>query len=185
MSGRTALPMYAQRAPGKVQFVLNYDQVRLRVGFVLGDQRPDRIPAPVHEGLGLGQQHRLIPYHRPRRERPALPVSHFHPEIVRHAVYGKKAQVMRRRLVFDTRIAETDDEFHAAIPCGDSRPGCPAGQGPAVLTTGLFFLLLLTLLRLLLFLHLLLLAIFPLRLALLLTLLDDLRLSRHSTGLSR
>src|SRR5438445_2122717 len=92
---------------------------------------------------------------------------------------------MRRGLIFATRIAEADDEFHAAIPCGDSRPGCPAGQGPAALTTGLFFLLLLSLLRLLRLLGLLVLASFALRLGLLLTLLDDFRLSRNGTCLRR
>src|SRR5712671_7332966 len=56
---------------------------------------------------------------------------------------------------------------------GTAAPAVQPGQGPAILTAGLLFLLLL---RLLSFLGLFLLASFALRLGLLLTLLDDFRL---------
>src|SRR5207244_10335765 len=93
------------------------------------------------------QQRGLIGNYRPRRQRPALTISDFHAQVSRDSINRQEAQVMRRELVFDTRIAETDDQFHATIPI-HAALGCPAGQSPAALTTELFLLLLLGLLGL-------------------------------------
>ena len=108
--------MNPQRAQRKIQLVLNHDQVRLRIHFVLPDQFPDRQTTQVHVGLGLRQQHRDTLDLCPRRNRPALPVPYFNPQVARNAINRQEAQVMRRELILDTGIAETDDQFHATIP---------------------------------------------------------------------
>jgi len=40
-----------------------------------------------------------------------LPVSYFHSKLIRQAVHDKETQVVRREMVFDTRIAQSDDQF--------------------------------------------------------------------------
>ena len=51
---------------------------------------------------------------RPRRKRTALAISHFHAAVVGDAINREKAQIVRRELVFDSRIAQPDNQFHAA-----------------------------------------------------------------------
>ncbi len=108
--------MNPQRAQRKIQLVLNYDQVRFRLGLVFLYELPHRDATQVHERFRLGQQHRLIRDHGPHRQRPALPVSYIQPQASRDSINRQKAQVMRRELVLDTRISESDDQFHATIP---------------------------------------------------------------------
>jgi len=40
-------------------------------------------------------------------------ISNFDSEIVREAIDREESEVMRRELVFDSRVAQTDDQFHA------------------------------------------------------------------------
>src|SRR5581483_4707292 len=105
--------MYTQRAQRKIQLVLNHNQVRLRTRLVLPDQLSYRQPAQIHERLGLRQQHHLVREHRSCRERPALPVPDFHAQVLRDSINRQKPQVMRRELIFDSGIAETNNQFHA------------------------------------------------------------------------
>src|ERR1700730_12163446 len=152
--------MKAQRAQRKIQFVLNHDQVRFWLQFVLRDQLPDRQPTQVHESFGLGQQHCLVPNLHSCRQRPALPVPDLNATLAGDAIYRQKAQVMRRELILDTWIAEANDQFHATIPSpekdhvGTAAPstssgqalGCPAERSSASLATELLLLLFLALL---------------------------------------
>src|SRR6202142_271644 len=100
----------------------------------------NRHAAQVHESLGLGQQNLLAPDFRTCRKRAALTISYFHAAVVRNAVNGQKAQVVWRELVFDTRIAQPDNQFHAAsirpAPLSDhvgtAALGCPVEQSSTI-----------------------------------------------------
>src|SRR4029079_12983613 len=82
----------------------------------------------------------LIREHRPSRQCPALPVSYFYAQISRDAINRQKSDVVRRKLIFDSGIAETYDQFHALnSSCRDSRLGCPAERGSAFPRTSYFF----------------------------------------------
>src|SRR5579872_6615507 len=105
--------MNPQRAQREIQLVLNHDQVRLRSRLVLAEQLPHREAAQIHERLGLGQQYHLIGDYSPRRQRPALPIPHFHTQIAGDPIDRQKSQVMRRELILDSGIAETNNQFHA------------------------------------------------------------------------
>ena len=81
---------------------------------MLDHQFTNRHTAQVHEGFGLGQQNLFAINFRPSRQRTALAISHFHAAIVGDAINGQKSQIVRRELVFHTRIAQPDNQFHAA-----------------------------------------------------------------------
>ena len=42
-----------------------------------------------------------------------LPVSNFHSQAPRDSINRQKAQVMRRELILDPGIAQTNNQFHA------------------------------------------------------------------------
>src|SRR4029077_374039 len=135
--------MNPQRAQRKIQLVLNYNQVRLRRRLVLPQQLPHREPAQIHERLWFGQQHHLIGDHGPRRQGPTLPVSHFHPKITGDPIDRQKTQVMRRELILDSGIAETNDQFHAesasSVHVGTAAIGCPPSEARLVRPGSYFF----------------------------------------------
>src|ERR1700692_3412178 len=107
--------MNPQRAQRKIQFILDHDQVRFRLQLILCYQLPDRQPTQVHESFGLGQQNWLVPNLHSCRQSPALPVPDLNATLTGDAIHRKKAQVMRRELILDAWIAETNDQFHAEL----------------------------------------------------------------------
>src|SRR5208282_2003592 len=109
-------------------------------GFVLRQQLPNRDPAQVHESLRLGQKHRFIPDPGSGRQRAALPVTNLDSTLVRNPINCKKAEVMRRELILDARIAETDDQFHALPSPKTSRAMLGrTGEGDRPHTSNYFF----------------------------------------------
>ncbi len=70
--------------------------------------------AQVHVGFRLGQHHIFVADAGPRRLRAAVAVVHHHAALFGDAIHRQKPQVVRCELVFDARIAEPDDQFHAA-----------------------------------------------------------------------
>src|ERR1700733_11566702 len=109
---RTSLP-YPQRAERQIQLVIQHEQIAARINVKLVHQRRDRKTAEVHEGLRLGQNHSTSGDLNLCRERPAGAVGHHCTAIIGDPVYSKKTRIVRRELVFDSRIAETDDQQHA------------------------------------------------------------------------
>jgi hypothetical protein len=43
-----------------------------------------------------------------------LPVSDFDPEIVGDPIDRQESEIVRRELVLDSGVAQTDDQFHAS-----------------------------------------------------------------------
>ena len=99
-------------------------------------QFTNRDAAQVHESFGLGQQNLLAINFSPGRQRAALAISDFNAAIVSDTINGQKSQIVRRELVFNSRIAQPDNQFHAAsihsAPLPDhvrtAAPGCPVEQ---------------------------------------------------------
>src|SRR6267154_3985274 len=85
------------------------------MNLIFRNQLPDRQTTQVHEGFGLGQQQLFFTNLHSRRQSPAPSVPDFNPTLAGNAIHGQKAQIMRRELVLDARIAETDYQFHATI----------------------------------------------------------------------
>src|SRR5579885_1439216 len=113
----------ANRPQRQVQLVVNHDQVRLRTQLIFVQQLLYGDAAQVHERIGFGQQDGLVPDLRPAREGAALMVPHFHRVIACDAVDGEKPEVMRRELILDSRIAQSNDQFHAlSLAARSSRP---------------------------------------------------------------
>src|SRR5581483_3368152 len=96
----------------KIQLVVNDDQILRRIGLILLEQFPHSHAAQVHVGLWLRQQNLLLLHYGAGSERSAIPVSDFHAGVVRQAINRQKAQVVGRELVFDSRIAQANDQFH-------------------------------------------------------------------------
>src|SRR5258708_4009173 len=110
--GRSALAD-SHRSQRKVQLVINHEQILLRVGLVFPGQFQHRHAAQVHEGLRFGQQQLFVAEARPGRQCLAVPVIDRHATLRGQPVDQQKADVVRRKLVFDTRIAKTNDQLHA------------------------------------------------------------------------
>ena len=51
--------MDANRAQGKIQLILEHNQIRFRLRFVLSHQLAHRQPAQVHVGFRLSQKNRF------------------------------------------------------------------------------------------------------------------------------
>src|SRR6185437_14223103 len=64
------------------------------------------------ERFGLGQHHRLGTNRCSRGQRPTVSVSNFDLQIVSQTIDGEKAQIVRRELIFDSRIAKSNNQFH-------------------------------------------------------------------------
>jgi hypothetical protein len=45
-----------------------------------------------------------------------LAIPDFNPEIIGDSINRQKTEIMRRELVLDSRVAQTDDQFHAGDP---------------------------------------------------------------------
>jgi hypothetical protein len=76
-------------------------------------QLTNRHTTQVHEGLWFSQQDLLVADRRPGRERMALTIPYFYAAVICEAVDGEEAQIVRRELVFNPRIAQPDNQFHA------------------------------------------------------------------------
>src|SRR5260370_27739691 len=114
-----------------MELVVDDDQVRLWADLKFLYQLPHRYAAQVHERLGLCQDNVFLPDDSLRRERPTLPVFNFDFQLVGEAIDGQKAQVVRRELIFDSRIAEANDQLHAfsVSACKLSSLARPDGRG--------------------------------------------------------
>src|SRR5262249_59973370 len=77
-------------------------------------QLQHRQAGEVHISLRLGQQHFFFADPGPRCKRLAVPVLHHHSALISNAVNGEKPDVVRRELIFDSRIAKTNEQFHVA-----------------------------------------------------------------------
>src|ERR1019366_2881033 len=73
-----------------------------------------RQAAQVHEGFRLGQHHFGLADAGPRGLRATVAVVHPYAALLGNTVHRQKPHVVRCELVFDARIAEPDDQFHAA-----------------------------------------------------------------------
>src|SRR6266581_1679504 len=113
MPCRTACPVHLQRPKRKVKFVLNDDQVCLGPDLQPLHQVPHRTATQIHERFGLCQDHRFGADCCSRRQRPALPVSHVHIQVFSQLINGEKTQIVRRQLVFPSRIAKSNNQLHA------------------------------------------------------------------------
>src|SRR5215469_6879256 len=126
VSRRTASLTDADRAHGQVQFVVNHQQIGLSFQPMRLKQLANREPAQIHVRLGLGQEHGIVGDRDPAGERPAVPVSHLYPEIAGDAIHRQEAEIVRRELIFDSGIAQSNDQFHArsqaATTPGSARP---------------------------------------------------------------
>src|SRR5262249_44174823 len=98
----------------KVQLVVNHQQVLLRINFVFLHQLQYGQASEVHICLRLGQQHFFLADPGPRRERLTVPVINHHSALIGNAIDGEKTYIVRRELVFDSRIAKTNEQFHVA-----------------------------------------------------------------------
>src|SRR5947209_2733301 len=114
VSGGGATLAYANQAERKVQFVINHDQVLLRIHLVLPRELLHRQSAQVHIRFRLGQQNFFFANPGPRSERLAVPVVYGHAALFGNPVNSQKADIVRRELVFDTGIAQPDDQLHAS-----------------------------------------------------------------------
>src|SRR5215813_7743685 len=112
MSGGGATLPDAYCSQWKVQLVIDHEQVLLRINFVLVHQLQHRQAGEVHISLRLGQQHFFFADPGPRCKRLAVPVLHHHSALISNAVNGEKPDVVRRELIFDSRIAKTNEQFH-------------------------------------------------------------------------
>ena len=65
---------------------------------------------------GLASRHLVSCKLRLRRKRPAPAVREGHTAVFCDAVQREKAGIVRGELIFDTGVAETNDQFHAALP---------------------------------------------------------------------
>jgi hypothetical protein len=65
-----------------------------------------------------------------------LPVSDFQLVIVGNAVNREKAQIVRRELILDSRIAKSDYQLHAgSAALGGTAEHCSAGRARAPVPT--------------------------------------------------
>src|SRR5207245_6626664 len=138
----------ADRTHRQIQHVVNYDQVGFRPKLMLLQQALHRSTAQVHKRFWLSQKNLLGTDLRARSKRLALPISDFHVQIAGQTIDREESQIVRRELIFDTRIAETDNELHALLisPCRTSRVMLDWTGGDArPPSNNLFFLFLLRL----------------------------------------
>src|SRR5207244_7795768 len=109
-----------------IQLVVNYDQVGFRPKLMLLQQALHRSTAQVHKRFWLSQKNLLGTDLRARSKRLALPISDFHVQIAGQTIDREESQIVRRELIFDTRIAETDNEIHALLIYPESNLSCHA-----------------------------------------------------------
>src|SRR5664279_5064679 len=114
VSRRAASRSDPQSAERQIELVVQQQQVLLGSHLVFVHQLPHRLPAQVHEGFRLGQHHFGFADARPRGLRATVAVVHPYAALLGYTVHRQKPHVVRCELVFDARIAEPDDQFHAA-----------------------------------------------------------------------
>ena len=73
---------------------------------------PERLPAQIHERFRLGQDYWLPRDLGTCGQRAALAVPDFHSKVVGDPIDRQKTEVMRRELILDSRISQTDNQFH-------------------------------------------------------------------------
>src|SRR5215469_11053701 len=114
MSRRAAPRPHPQRSERQIELVVEQHQVAFRLYFVLLDQLANRHTAQVHVGFRLGEHDIFVADACPRRLRAAVAIVHYHAALFGDAIHRQKPQIVRCELVLDARIAEPDDQFHAA-----------------------------------------------------------------------
>src|SRR5664279_990916 len=114
VSRRTASLPNPQRAERQIELVVEQYQVLFGLHLVLRYQFAHRQAAQVHEGFRLGQHHFGFADAGPRGLRATVAVVHPHAALLGYTVHRQKPHVVRCELAFDARIAEPDDQFHAA-----------------------------------------------------------------------
>src|SRR5437588_11876864 len=113
MAGGSATLPNANRAERQIQLVVNHDQAIRRIDFEILDQLAHRETAQVHEGLWLCQQDFVSCKLHLGSCRLAPAAGDVDFASLCDAVDGQKAEIVRRELVLDARIAETDNQFHS------------------------------------------------------------------------
>src|SRR5437764_957780 len=99
--------MNSQRSKRKVQFIVNHNQIRFRLKLKFPEQASYCRTTQVHIRFGLGKYNLLVTYRHPCSEGPTLPIPDL--KIICKPINGQEAQIMRRELIFDTRIAKPND----------------------------------------------------------------------------
>src|SRR5215470_19541822 len=115
MTTGAAACSYPERTQRQGQLVVQNHQVAFRVGLELMNQSLYREAAEIHVRLGLGQNYFPTCHADGCRRCLTTAIHNLHAVIVGDAIYSKKTRIVRRELIFDSRIAETDDQKHAAI----------------------------------------------------------------------
>ena len=113
MPCRTAPLPDANRAQRQVELVVNHKQVPLHIHLMFHHQFPHRKPTQVHVGFRFCQNHRRTRNRCPRRQRAALAIPDFNPKPVGDPIDRQKPEIVRRELVLDSGVAQTDNQFHA------------------------------------------------------------------------
>ena len=103
----------ANRAQRQVKLVVNHNQVPRHIDLMFRHQFPHRKPTEVHVGFRFRQDRRLTGDCRPRGQRAALAIPDFDPEAVGDPIDRQEPEIVRRELVLDSGVAQTDDQFHA------------------------------------------------------------------------
>src|SRR3981189_1213317 len=110
---RTPSPPDANRPQRQVELVVNHNQVPRHIDLMFRHQFPHRKPTQVHVGFRFGQDRLLTGDRCPRGQRAALAIPDFEPESIGDPINRQEPEIVRRELVLDSRIAQTDDQFHA------------------------------------------------------------------------
>src|SRR5882757_3194500 len=111
------------RAQRKCELVVENDNV-LRRNLELLNQSGNRKPAQIHKRLRLCEQNILPCKLRPGSECSAPAIGNHHTAILRDAIDRQKAGVVRRELILDTGVAETDNQPHASYPFQQTQAAC-------------------------------------------------------------
>src|SRR5208282_374519 len=72
-----------------------------------------RRTAPLPYADRAQRQVELVVNRCPRGQRAALAIPDFNSKAVGDPIYRQEPEIVRRELVLDSRIAQTDDQFHA------------------------------------------------------------------------
>src|SRR5690606_13325711 len=80
-----------------------------------GNERPQRLPAPVHVGQGLDELDFLAAEHTGGDARVRDPPERSEPPVRRNPVQDPPAQVVARRLVRRAGIAQPTDDLHGPV----------------------------------------------------------------------
>src|SRR5579885_3492621 len=140
---RPAALFNSQRAERKIKLVVNDNQSVCRLDLELIDQLAHRETAQVHEGLWLSQ-HDLVPGDlRLSRCRLTSAAGDIDVRAFGETIDRQESEIVRRELVLDARIAETDNQLHSYfLPSAFLPPSAlPPASGAASSVSCLPFLM--------------------------------------------